>query len=148
MSTENLQQALEQLVPKSLDDIIRKHREQCSLALATDVELAELESDISECSVRDTLIDWQVVMIHITAENGVRTISPRLIGRLKWSGESWITSHVTGIDRVKGLVQTKNSCYQIVGERVDEAGLDLLNICVSLHKWGLGSYFGVPEFIY
>ena len=148
MTKDSFEQALEKLIPKSLDDVIRKNREKFRLALATEDELAKLESNVPDASVRYTLTDWQVIMLHATLEDGAKIASPRLVGSVVETGESWITSHVISMDTDKSLVKTRNSFYRVVGPRVGEEKLDLLNICIALHQWGLGSHFGVPEFFY
>ena len=148
MTQDSIEQALEKLIPKSLDDVIRKNREKFRLALATEDELAKLESNVPDASVRYTLTDWQVIMLHATLEDGAKIASPRLVGSVVETGESWITSHVISIDTDKSLLKTRNSFYRVVGPRVGEEKLDLLNICIALHQWGLGTYLGVPEFFY
>jgi hypothetical protein len=37
---------------------------------------------------------------------------------------------------------------RVIGDRAVETDLDLIHICVSLHQWGLGDYFGVPYLFY
>ena len=148
MTKDSFEQALEKLIPKSLDDIIQTNREIFRLAVATEDELAKLESNVPDASVRYTLTDWQVIMLHATLEDGAKIASPRLVGSVVETGESWITSHVISMDTDKSLVKTRNSFYRVVGPRVGEEKLDLLNICIALHQWGLGSHFGVPEFFY
>jgi hypothetical protein len=125
---------LEQLVTRNLDDIIRKNRDRCRLALATNEELATLESSVASLSVQDSLTHWQILVIHITQEDGAQVASPRLVGRLEKSGQSWITSNVLSFDSSTGLVQTRSSVYRVIGERVTETDLDLMHICVSLNQ--------------
>lgn len=148
MTEDSIEQAVEKLIPKSLDDVITKNREKFRLALATEDELAKLESNVPDSTVRYTLTDWQVVMLHATLEDGAKIASPRLVGSVVETGESWIPSHVISIDTGKSLVKTRNSFYRVVGPRVGEEKLDLLNICIALHQWGLGTYLGVPDFFY
>lgn len=147
VTDETIEQQLKRLLPSGLDDIIREHREELRLALATEAELKALETSIADAPARHRLVKWNVLVLHATAANG-QVSSPRLIGRLVDTGESWITSHVVGIDVVRGLVQTKSSLYRISGPRAEENDIDLLHICASLHDWGLGARFGVPHFVY
>lgn len=142
---------LRDLIPKSLDDIIRAQRHECRLALATDGELAVLHMDLSDHTsspVQHTLTDWQILMIHITGKAGGLTSFPKLLGHVQHTGQSWITSNVIGIDPKNCLVRTNNSTYRVTGPRVDESGLDLLHVCATLNAWGVGPRFGVPEFYY
>jgi hypothetical protein len=147
VTDETTKKQLKQLLPRGLDDIIRENRDELRLALATEAELKALETTIAEAQVRHQLIQWNVLMLHVSAD-GSHVLSPRLVGRVVDSGESWITSHVVGIDAEHGLVQTKSSLYRIMGPRADETDTDLLRICAALHEWGLGTRFGVPPIIY
>lgn len=147
MTDETIEQQLTRLLPRGLDDIIRENRDELRLALATEAELKALEKTIAEAPARYQLVQWNVLVLHATAANG-QASSPRLVGRVVDTGESWITSHVVGIDFEHGLVQTKSSLYRISGPRAEENNIDLLHICASLHDWGLGARFGVPHFVY
>lgn len=138
---------MRELLPTSLDDVIRENRHQLRLALATEEEMKNLETGIADGPVHHVLTKWNIVMLHVT-EDGKKVASPRLVGMVHESRESWMTSHVVGVDTERGLVQTRNSLYRILGPRADEQGLDLLRICASLHEWGLGKRFGVPHIFY
>lgn len=147
MTDETIEQQLKRLLPTSVDDIVRENRDQLRLAIATDEELSSLEMALTSTSVRHTLTTWNILMLHATSGNG-QVSSPRLIGKVHESGESWITSHVLGIDFEMGLVKTRSSLYLITGPRADEKDTDLLRICAALHDWGLGRRFGVPHIFY
>lgn len=147
MKKDTVEEQLKQLLPSSLDDIVRENRDKLRLALATEEELKNLHTILSQTSFRHSLTRWNILMLHVT--EGHRTVSsPRLIGKLSESGESWMSSHVLSIDAEHGLVQTRNSVYRIIGPRAEEKDLDLLRICGSLHEWGLGQRFGVPPIFY
>lgn len=147
MSGESIEEQLEKLVPKSLDDVVRKNRDQLRLAIASQDELGALAADISATNGRHTIIRWQFVVMHVTTNRGPAT-SLRLFGWAEEVRESWSTSNVTGIDLTNGLVRTANSVYRISGPRAMDDELDLLHVCASLHSWGLGEYFGVPHIFY
>lgn len=139
---------LQELIPKTLDEVIQANRDRCQLALATDRELDALASDIEDTGCRHTLTHWQIVVIHITARDGTRAASPRLVGRVLETNQPWMTSEIMGIDAAKGLVRTANSNYRVVGPRVEERELDLMHICATLNAWGVGPLLGVPPFFY
>ncbi|WP_018077073.1 hypothetical protein [Thiobacillus denitrificans] len=147
MKKDTVEEQLKQLLPESLDDIVRENRDKLRLALATEAELKNLQTSLSGASVRHSLTQWDILMLHVT-EGGRKVSSPRLIGKLSETGESWMTSHVLSIDTEHGLVQTRNSVYRIVGPRAEEKDLDLLRVCGSLNEWGLGQRFGVPPIFY
>jgi len=148
--TENMDSitaTLQKLIPTSLDDIVRAHRDECQLALATDEEMTRLATSIkSDEHVKHVLSHWQIIVMHLTIRDESQ-ISPRLVGRLP-DGGSWITSHVLAVDRQTGLVQTANSFYRVVDDPTSENELDLIFICVALNNWGIGQYLGVPDFIF
>lgn len=146
MAKETVEE-LQKFLPKCIDDIVRENRDKLRLALATTVELKALETTIVDASVRHQLAGWNVLMLHATTASG-QVSSPRLIGRVVDSGESWITSHVVGIDFERGLVQTKSSLYRIIGPRADKKDTDLLRICAAMHEWRLGAHYGVPHIFY
>lgn len=147
MAEETTEQQLKKLLPESIDDIIREHRDELRLALATEDELKALETTLADGPVTLRLTGWNILMMYASLERG-QISSPRLIGTLVDTGESWITSHVLGIDSEKGLVKTKNSLYQVTGPRAAEEDTDLLRICAALHEWRLGTRYGVPHIFY
>lgn len=139
--------ALEKLVPTSLDEVIRAHRDTCRLAIASQRELDELAATIPDEYVRHTLKDWQIITLSVQAEGQTVTTS-RLTGVVASTGESWITSHIMGVDLPNGLVETANSAYRVVGGPADERDLDYPFICAALNSWGIGQYLDVPEFFF
>jgi hypothetical protein len=147
VKNNSLQDTLSNLIPKSLDDIIRANRDQGRLSLASTAEFKALAVDLEAGCVRHTLSHWQIVVLHITMAGEIES-SPLLVGRVLRTGQSWMTSHVRGIDLKRGLVKTANSLYRLEGERVGEEELDLIHICATLNYWGIGQHFGVPRFFY
>lgn len=151
MSDEPETQRLQDLIPQNLDDIIRVNRDKCRLAFATDEECRELERDLTNAAagkVCHTLKDWNLLMIHVTANGSVKSL-PKLLGCVQETGQCWLTSTVKGIDSRNGLVLTENSLYRVVGPRDSEPDKHLLlHVCVWLNQRGVGHYFGVPGFFY
>lgn len=151
MSEEPETQPVQALIPKNLDDIIRANRDQCRLAFATDEELNGLERESPGSgagSVRHTLKEWNILMIHVVADGSVQSI-PKLLGNVQETEQCWITSTVTAVDSQAGLIRTKNSVYRVVGPRSAEPDMHLLmHVCVWLNQQGVGRHFGVPGFFY
>lgn len=140
---------LQDLVPKSLDDIVRANRDKFRLAFATEEEMKSLERDIpSGGPVRHTLEGWNVLMMHATAGGKVQSV-PKLLGSVEGTGQCWITSTVKAIDLDTGLVQTENSLYRVVAQRSFEPSMHLLlHVCVFLNQRGVGPFLGIPAFFY
>jgi hypothetical protein len=81
MANKAIEEQLRQLLPKSIDDVVRENRDKLRLALATDEDLKALETTIADASVRHQLAGWNVLMLHATTASG-QVSSPRLIGRV------------------------------------------------------------------
>lgn len=140
---------LQDLVPKSLDEIVRANRDKFRLAFATDEELQLLECGVPAGGpVRHTLEGWNVLMMHATAGGKTQSV-PKLLGSVEGTGQCWITSTIKAIDLDTGLVQTENSLYRVVGLRSFEPSVHLLlHVCVFLNQRGAGRFLGIPEFFY
>ena len=151
MSQDSSLTNINDLIPKTLDDIIRINREKFRLAFATDAERQELERNLSSAAARKvhhTLKGWNILMVHVTTEGTEKSL-PKLLGSVSETGQPWVTSTIKGIDTRAGLVQTENSVYRVVGPRISEPDRHLLlHICVWLNQRGLGHYLGVAEFFY
>ncbi len=147
MANVSIEEQLQKLLPESVDDIIRKNRDELRLTLATEDELKALGEALADGPVTHRLTGWNILMMHVSSERG-HASSPRLIGNVVGTGEPWITSHVLGVDFPKGLVKTKNSFYQVTGPRATEEDTNLLHICAVLHEWGFGARYGVPHIFY
>ncbi len=147
-SDRSVEEQLRALIPKSLGDVIRVDRDECRLALATDDELRGLAAAVSDAHCRHVLTHWQIVVIHLAMRGDAAVSSPHLTGRVRETGQSWMTSKVIGIDEEKGMVQTQNSRYRVLGSRVAESELDLPYICATLNYWRIGQLFGVPAFFF
>lgn len=140
---------LRDFIPKSVDDIVRAHRDECRLAWATDVELESRTGELQQAeAIRNTLCNWNILMFHLTRE-GSTTSVPFLVGTRQDTRQPRITSAVKTVDPAAGLVKTLNSLYGVVGPREPEPDMHtLIHICVWLNDSGLGPYFGVPGFFY
>lgn len=140
---------LQDLVPKSLDEIVRANRDKFRLAFSTEEEMKSLERDIPPGGpVRHTLEGWNVLMMHATAGGKVQSV-PKLLGSVEGTGECWITSTIKGIDLNTGVVHTENSIYRVAGPRSFEPSMHLLiHVCVFLNQRGVGPFLGIPAFFY
>ena len=137
------------LIPKSLDEVVRANRDKFRLAFATDEEMQLLERGISgDRPALHAIAGWNILMMHATT--GAKTQSvPKLLGTVEGSGQCWITSTVKAVDRETGLVQTENSIYGVVGPRSFEPSAHLLlHVCVFLNQRGAGPFLGIPAFFY
>lgn len=140
--TDTLAQHIANLIPKSLDHIIRIRRDQLRLYESTDEELAALHGSVKRSSPTGVISRWSFITLYF-----VETDWPAvyLVGYNAAERSSWMTSMVVAIDG--DAVRTKSgSLYLLEGER--STTFDLPYICATLHRWGVGKMFGVPEFFF
>jgi len=137
---------LSEYLPKSLDDIIRTHRDQCRLALATEAEVINLSQPLARGPVTHQLMRWQIVALHFSV-NGTTAETYHLVGRVRGSGVSWMTSKVVAMDLQQKRVRTQRSTYGLWGKPGQEQDIDLHHVCATLNYWGMGPHFGVPALL-
>lgn len=146
---KDVEQTLEQLVPKNLDDIIRMRRDVFTLRMSTSEDFAELPTFAStlnnQMHIRATINEWRIVCLDLH-EAGKKHI---LIGYFDDTNKVWGTSELLSADFVKNLVLTKNSIYRLGSKGYGEPTTELLlHICYLFHQWGFGKKFGIPEIFY
>lgn len=139
---------LEEVIPKSLDDIIREHRDEFSLRLSTADDFASLQPMVSMLDnpkqIRATINEWRIVCLTHPAGKFLL-----LTGINETTQNVWSTSPLNSVDFENDLVLTKNSIYRLGSEGVGEPDLHiLLHICVCFHDWGFGNHLGVPRIFY
>jgi hypothetical protein len=141
----NIQQVLAEMIPSSLDDIVRKNRDQVQIGLATIEEIAAREGAIEPGPALDTIDEWRVVAIRQLGSQPMLS----LLGRVVGTGVRRMTSRIAVLDVARGLCRTRNSLYPLgfpgEGEPPPE---DLICVCAILHRWGVGRLIGAPEFFY
>jgi len=76
----DLQQRLEALIPKNLDDIVRFHRNHMTIRLATDIEIMELHHEIVPDSAPSMIInDWRLVAF-VMSDGDFQRVDISLLG--------------------------------------------------------------------
>lgn len=147
--TNPLEQAVKELIPKSLDEIIRSNRDKCSLSLSTSDALDKLPMIVevveNQKTVSAYLNRWRFVCLN---SNGTK--SHFLTGIHEAQNCVWATSVIVAIDLEHGLALTRSgSIYQLgtKGEGEPEPDI-LLHICAQFHNWGIGKMLGVPHIFY
>lgn len=139
---KSLEETLSQLLPKSLDDIIRANRHKAQLYFSTDDEINPLRGPLFDGPIKAQISKWAFITLHI-AES--QTSLVYLVGFNRTEHCTWMTSFVTGIGH--GMVTTNSgSIYELVGDSTLD--VDLLHICATLHLWGVGKSLGVPHIFY
>lgn len=141
-TADKLKEALEYLLPKSIDDVLRENRQEARLYLSTPEELAVLVGDIEMHHVKGNISDWCFVSFQIMATGQVGVF---LVGHNNEERAAWMTSSVTTIAG-KAVMTRSGSLYVLDGEPTTEP--NLLHICATLHAWGAGQHFDVPHIFY
>ncbi len=149
METDGLDQALKLAIPDSLDNIIRKNRDQLTLRMSTPEELANLAPMVSmlgdQKQIRATILDWRVVCLD-QHNFGKKHILVGVNGATK---NVLATSFLKSFDVKNSMVLTENSIYKLGKKGEGEPTFHLLlHICALFHKWGFGQSFGVPHIFY
>lgn len=139
---DSLKQALEQLMPKSLDDIIRHNRDKAQLYLSKDEELHALQGPLGPGMPKALVASWAFITMRLLESE---TSFIYLVGFNQTERSMWMTSFVTGIDGRK-VTTKRGSFYELVGD--SQPDVDLPHICATLHHWGLGALLGVPHFFF
>ena len=146
--TDCLQKAINDLVPKSLDDIVRVNRDRYSLRLFSENDMASfvpmVESMTEPKPVRGIIDDWRIICLQVVDQKLYF-----LTGILRERRVSYMTSDVRSVDIENNLVLTKNSLYEIGSKGEGEPDFHgLLHICAVFHAWGTGPYLGAPHIFY
>jgi len=145
--SDDIARKLEALIPKSLDDIVRAHRDQARLRLAGGEEIMELYCEIRPGQVKDRLEDWRFIALQLLEAGEVQVM---LLGNKASDGQARITSLVRQVDLDRQLVVTQSgSLYQLGKPGKGEPPFEhLILVCAAFHNWGFGHYLGVPCFFY
>ena len=142
---------LEDIIPKSLGEIITKNRDKVSLRLAAVEDFAALAPMVSSIDhqrpVRATINEWRIVCLVVSPELGGNKLI--VSGMHQAQNCTWCTSAVVSVDFENNLVLTSNSIYQLGSKGEGEPDMHiLLHICHCLHSWGIGEYLGALPIFY
>ena len=137
--------AIQALIPKSLDDVIRWHREHFKLRLTTNEEIFDLYKKIEPDEPKDLMNNWNLITLNKPGENMMF-----LLGDTRSKGRPRITSDVTGIHFDRSFLTTKSgSLYQLGNPKNGPPTQEeLYLVCATFHSWGFGAGLGVPHFFY
>lgn len=140
---------LEAMLPKSIDDIVRLHREEFCIRIATADDLAPLLSDsMPIAKPQGNINSWSLITLDAILQ-GQLNIAVFLIGYHTSRRCTWITSRVLKVIEcggVKSVLTNSGNLYNMSGAQSDK--IDLTFLCAWLRQNGIGDYYGVPEFIW
>lgn len=141
---DGLNEKLDALIPKGLDDIIRRNREHCQIRHATEDDLAPLLGEVPQAHPKLVITNWHLVSIAIKDEYKVVLLGDIADG----SGYTWITSKVVKLDLASGYLRTaSDSLYRMAEKGEGEPSFEQLALlCAYFNRGGYGAFFGVPEY--
>ena len=149
MTTNLIQQdamvaKIEEMIPKSLDDIIRKNRHLAQMRMATPEDILKLEASVEITGTPMLLNQWRLIAL---CEPG--RVQVFLIGTTK-AGKFRMTSRVMATNFDAMVFRTQSGTLYGLGEpgagEPDQD--DLMGICAVMTSWGMGAALGMPAFFY
>lgn len=136
------------LVPATLDEVIRKNRHLAELGLSTPAEIQRRAGDLAgELEIKDTLDDWRLISMR---EKTSGQVSILVLGDSQKENTPWLTSAVVWVDSASHRVLTwSKSIYQLGSPGAGEPPRQhLIHLCATFHQWGNGEFLDVPHFFY
>jgi hypothetical protein len=95
---------IDDLIPKSLDDVIRKNRELVELGLSTPDEIRVLQAEVQqELPVKDMIDDWHLISLRSKRSGDVKVL---LLGQSQKESVVWMTSSIVRIDLSQSVIVT------------------------------------------
>lgn len=146
---DELARKIQELIPKSLNDIVRANKEHLTIRLATDGEVMALHCGVApNRPPKMVLDDWRFIVMDMSMD-GFRDYELYLLGDTPY-GSTRITSPVRQIDLDRRLVITNSGTLYGLGKQgLGEPPYNhLAMICAAAHSWGFGRTFGIPHFFY
>ncbi len=144
-NSDQIASAIEAVWPKSLDDIIRKNRESLQIRMAIELDILSLKTELNANNPLDIFDNWSLIAIASKEQTFLR-----LIGEVRSTKDTKITSNVIAIDMKQQVLKTlSGSFYQLGTPNEGEPDIyQLYFICAYFHQIGIGPAFGVPHFYY
>lgn len=150
MNSSNLIQQAKNLIPKNLDDVVRKNRHLLQLEYANQEDVSKLTKRIQTTSFKGTLVDAFLYkrLIKISEVEPIYAVGYLITdaGRIAFH-----TSQVVGVDNDQKIIATASGSYYKIDSFADTQQTDstlLLHICHVSHRDGWGTHFGIPEIYY
>lgn len=138
-----------ELVPKSLDDIIRKNRNELKLEYVIPDELSTLNQPFKITNLKGTIED-AFLYKRIISGNEIEHIF--LVGFMKLEDDrvAYHTSPLKLIDLENRAVLTNSGSHYMITNFSNHNPIQdlLIHICVVAHRDGWGEHFDVPHFFY
>ena len=136
------------LVPNSIDNVIREHRDAIEIRFATPDDLAPTAAVIPASTAGVPISLWNLVCFDIHAPSATGR-HVRLFGRHDIERRTFHSSAIVRLDLAsKLLVTSSGSLYRLEGPGQNPVDMDLVFLCAFMHKTRLGRRYGVPHIFY
>jgi hypothetical protein len=145
MAKKSISEQFTELLPKGLDDIVRKNRDKVSFEVATPQDLKALEMPIVITNLQGILTSGFIYKWVVPTTGSSMFF---MIGHI--NGVVRHTSNLLGWDPDQQVVLTRSGSHYILEEFVDpNSDSELLaGICAWCHRGPAGPLFGMPEWIF
>lgn len=149
VKTNRQSQEIAKLLPKSLDDIVRKNRDQLRLEYLKLDDLSHINKPLTITNLLGTLEDS---FLYTRIVKGQKQNHAFLVGYLR-SGDEKIAYHTSPLKFIdfscQAVLTASGSNYIIKNLIEDNPGQNLLmHICAIAYRDGWGEHFDVPHFFY
>jgi len=139
--------SLDKLVPKTLDDVIREHRDHAEVRFANEGDLAPMLAVVPHDSDAQSIRSWSIVTLDWHPPGMKHEWQTVIFGDHTTKGASYRTSPVVKIDKSTWCVRTMSSTlYHLLGPESRDP--DLFRICNWLWRTGAGKHLGVLPIFY
>lgn len=150
LNSEYLIHQAKNLLPRNLDDIVRKNRELLRLEYANSHDIARLNKVIVSKTYKGILID-AFLYKRLTSLSPLEPICA--VGYMLIDSEKipYHTSQLIGMDIDQKIIETTSGSIYKIESFSDTQRTDtnlLLHICHMSHRDGWGSHFGTAEIYY
>lgn len=140
---------LEELIPKSIDDIIRENRDKLRLEIVQKDEMETIYKNLAITNFKGVLNDVCIYRRRILI-NDLSSIAA--IGWIDtpYGGKLRHTSSIVAYDPDSNVILTHSGSHYVINNFLEgDPNFSILTfICAMLHHEGVGRYFGVPPFFY
>jgi hypothetical protein len=146
MEKDNLNDSIDAVLPKELDDIITQNRDIMQLEYASAEDLAKMHQNIAVTNLRGVLTQAFIYKRIVPSENAEIFC---LVG-FNTDKEAFHTSQLVAYDNVNNVALTASGSHYVV-ENFKTGAPDLLllrHICYIFHRDGIGNYLGVTSIFY
>jgi hypothetical protein len=144
MTKKSITEQFTSLIPKGLDDIVRKNRDKVSFDVANLQDLKALEMPIVITNLQGVLSSGFIYKWVPATGNSLFFMIGHINGVVRH------TSNILGWDPDLNVALTRSGSHYILQEFVDpDSDSELLaGICAWCHRGPAGPFFGMPEWIF